>query len=452
MSRTEAVATPPPPAALRPLVLPQREEFVTTGGLRVILVEDRRVPFVTLRLVVRAGSVHDPLELPGLAGLTAHCLTQGTQKRKSFQFARAVEELGATLEAHADRDYSTVLATVLAENLDALLNLMGEAVTAPAFAPNEVDLAKENTIQTLRYQRTQPHFLARERYAQVVFGNHPYSRVAPTEESVSAMTPDTLREFHTRYYVPDNSLLVVVGAVRAKPLQKALEKAFADWQPRGVVHEPHEPPPSRTERTVHIVHRPGSVQVNLLIGHLAPRPNEPDFLPLEVTNTALGGRAGSRLFMNVREQKGFAYDVGSHLSEHREASSFTMSAQVRPEVVGEAVEEMLNEVDTLRRSGITEQELNSAKNYMNGVFSIRLSTQGGIAGETVAIEMLELPRDYMETYRERVQAVTLETVREVVNRRLFTDRMAIVAVGEAERIQPLLEPFGKVEIRPAMLG
>ncbi|MER3474236.1 MAG: hypothetical protein C4335_09445 [Armatimonadota bacterium] len=450
MSRTEVVATPPTPAPLRPLVLPQREEFVTSGGLRVMLVEDRRVPFVTLRLVVRAGSMHDPLELPGLAGLTAHCLTQGTQKRKSFQFAQAVEELGATLEAHANRDYSTVSATVLAENLNALLKLLGETVMTPAFEPSEVELAKENTIQTLRYQRTQPHFLARERYAQVIFGKHPYSRIAPTEESVHAMTSDTLREFHARYYTPDNSLLVAVGAVSAKHLQRAVERAFTGWEPKGVTHETFEAPPARTRRTVHIVDRPGSVQVNLLIGHLAPRPNDPDFLPLEVTNTALGGRAGSRLFMNVREQKGFAYDVGSHLSEHREASSFTMSAQVRPEVAGEAVEEMLGEVDTLRQSGISENELESTKNYLSGVFSIRLSTQGGIAGELVAIKMLDLPEDYMETYRERVQVITLQTVREVVRRHLFTDRMAIVAVGEAQRIQPLLEPFGEVEVRPAM--
>ncbi|MCS7310403.1 MAG: insulinase family protein [Armatimonadetes bacterium] len=450
MSRYPVVTTPPPPSALRPLVLPRREEFVTADGLRVILVEDRRVPFVTLRLVVRAGSVHDPADLPGLASLTAHCLTQGTQKRKSFQFARAVEELGATLEAHANRDYSTVSATVLAENLNALLSLLAETVMTPAFSPDEVELAKENTVQTLRYQRTQPAFLARERYAQVLFGNHPYARIAPTEESVRAMTPDTLREFHARNYTPDNSLLVVVGAVDRAQLQRALERAFAGWQARGVPHAPHEPPPSRERRTVHIVHRPGSVQVNLLIGHLAPRPNDPDFLPLEVVNTALGGRAGSRLFMNVREQKGFAYDVGSHLSEHREASSFSMSAQVRPEVVGEAVGEMLGEVEVLRREGITQSELESTQNYLNGTFSIRLSTQGGIAGEIVAIEMLELPRDSMETYRERVQAVTLEAIRDVVQRHLFPDRMAVVAVGEAEQIQPLLEPFGEVEVSVAM--
>lgn len=450
MSRTEMITTPPPPSALRPLVLPKREEFTTADGLRVILVEDRRVPFVTLRLVVRAGSAHDPVDLPGLATLTAHCLTQGTQKRKSFQFARAVEELGATLEAHANRDYSTVSATVLAENLSPLLKLMAETVMTPAFVPDEVELAKENTIQTLRYQRTQPSFLARERYAQVLFGNHPYSRIAPTEESVSAMTPDTLRQFHARNYTPDNSLLVVVGAVDASRLRKALDKVFAGWQPRGVAKEPHEAPPAREKRTVHIVDRPGSVQVNLLIGHLAPRPNDPDFLTLEVTNTALGGRAGSRLFMNVREQKGFAYDVGSHLSQHREASIFSMSAQVRPEVAGEAVEEMLKEVEVLRRDGITESELESTKNYLNGTFSIHLSTQGGIAGEIVAIEMLELPKDSMETYRERVQSITLQGVRDVVQRHLFPDRMAIVAVGEAEHIQPLLEPFGEVEVRPAM--
>lgn len=449
MSRAEVITTPPPPSALRPLVLPQREEFTSADGLRVILVEDRRVPFVTLRLVVRAGSAHDPADLPGLAALTAHCLTQGTQKRSSFQFARAVEELGATLEAHANRDYSTVSATVLAENVDALLKLMAESVMKPAFDPKEVDLAKENTIQTLRYQRTQPAFLARERYAQVLFGNHPYSRIAPTEESVSAMTPDALRQFHASNYTPDNSLLVVVGAVNASQLRKALDKAFAEWRTRGVGHQPYEPPPSRERRTVHLVDRPGSVQVNLLIGHLAPRPNNPDFLALEVTNTALGGRAGSRLFMNVREQKGFAYDVGSHLSQHREASTFSMSAQVRPEVAGEAVEEMLKEVEVLRRNGITQSELESTKNYLNGTFSIHLSTQGGIAGEIVAIEMLELPKDSMETYRERVQSVTLEEIRDVVQRHLFPDRMAIVAVGEAEHIQPLLEPFGEVEVRPA---
>lgn len=450
MSKASVITTPPPPSALRPLVLPKREEFIAADGLRVILVEDRRVPFVTLRLVVRAGSAHDPTDLPGLAALTAHCLTQGTQKRSSFRFARAVEELGATLDAHANRDYSTVSATVLAENLTPLLKLMAETVLKPAFDPKEVELAKENTIQTLRYQRTQPAFLARERYAQVLFGNHPYSRIAPSEESVNAMTPDTLREFHASNYTPDNSLLVVVGAVDASQLRKDLDKAFARWQPKGVTHQPHEQPPSRERRTVHLVDRSGSVQVNLLIGHLAPRPNDPDFLALELTNTALGGRAGSRLFMNVREQKGFAYDVSSHLSQHREASTFSMSAQVRPEVAGEAVEEMLKEVEVLRRDGITQSELDSTKNYLNGTFSIHLSTQGGIAGEIVAIEMLELPKDSMETYRERVQSITLEAVRDVVQRHLFPDRMAIVAVGEAERMQPLLEPFGEVEVRPAM--
>ncbi len=450
MSRVAVATTPPPPSALRPLVLPRREEFIAANGLRVILVEDRRVPFVTLRLVVRAGSAHDPADLPGLAALTAHCLTQGTQRRSSFQFARAVEEMGATLEAHANRDYSTVSASVLAENLTPLLRLMAETVITPAFDPKEVELAKENTIQTLRYQRTQPAFLARERFAQVLFGNHPYSRIAPTEDSVNAMTPDTLREFHASYYTPDNSLLVVVGAVDAPQLRKVLDKAFSKWQPRGVEHKPHEQPPLRERRTVHLVDRPGSVQVNLLIGHLAPRPSEPDFLTLEVTSTALGGRAGSRLFMNVREQKGFAYDVGSHLSQHREASTFSMSAQVRPEVAGEAVEEMLREVEVLRRDGITLKELQSTQNYLNGTFSIHLSTQGGIAGEIVAIEMLELPKDSMETYRERVQSITLEAVRDVVQRHLFPDRMAIVAVGEAEHVQPLLEPFGEVEVRPAM--
>jgi zinc protease len=129
MGRPAVITTPPPPTALRPLVLPKREEFTAAGGLRVILVEDRRVPFVTLRLVVRTGSAHDPAELPGLAALTAHCLTQGTQKRKSLRFARAVEELGATLEAHANRDYTTVSATVLAENLTPLLKLLAETVT-----------------------------------------------------------------------------------------------------------------------------------------------------------------------------------------------------------------------------------------------------------------------------------------------------------------------------------
>lgn len=450
MSNAEVISTPPAPAPLRPLVLPRRMHFVTTGGLRVILVEDRRVPFVTLRLVVRAGTAHDPATLAGVAGLTAHCLTQGTQKRTSFRFARAVEEFGATLEAYANRDHSTVSATVLAENLESLLKLMAEAVITPAFAHNEVELAKENTIQTLRYQRTQPQFLARERYAQVVYGEHPYSRVAPTEESVSAVTSDTLHEFHARCYTPDNSLLVVVGAVDAEQLQKAVEKAFVNWKPSSVAHEPHGPLPLRTKRTVHVVDRLGSVQVNLLIGHLVPRPKEPDYLPLEVVNTALGGRAGSRLFMNVREQKGFAYDVGSHLSGHREASSFTMSAQVRPEVVGQAVQEMLNELDALRTSGMSESELSSAKNYLNGVFSIQLCTQGGIASEIVAIEVLELPQDYLETYRERVQAVTLNTAREVVHRHLFTDRLAIVAVGEAKQLQPELECFGEVDVQPAI--
>lgn len=449
MHRLHVTTTLPPPSALRPLVLPQREEFIVANGLRVILVPDHRVPFVTVRLVVRSGSAHDPEDLPGVAALTAYCLTQGTERRSSFQFARAVEELGATLEAHANRDHTTVSAAVLAENVKPLLQLLAETVTQPAFSPSEVELAKENSIQSLRYQRTQPAFLARECYARVVFGNHPYARIAPTEQALLAMSSQTLSQFHAHAYVPNNSFMVVVGAVEARTLARILERTFSGWKAHNAPASQYPSPPERNRRTVHIVHRPGSVQVNLLIGHLLPQPNHPDFLALEVMNTALGGRAGSRLFMNVRERKGFAYDVGSHLSEHREASNFSMSAQVRPEVVGEAVEEMFKEVEALRQEGLRPDELTSAQNYLNGTFSIRLSTQGGIAGEIITAEVLGLPPRHMETYRERVQAITLEQVTETVHRHLHPDRMAIVAVGEADSILAQLEPFGEVEVSPS---
>jgi zinc protease len=437
---------PPAPLPPRALNLPAPEETALANGLRVVVVEQERLPLVSFRLAFRTGDAFDPPELPGLADILTNMLVEGTESRTSRQIAEEVARYGATLTAGAASDYTTVAASSLASFADEVLELLADVTLRPSFPENELAIAKDNAQQNLIAQRAQPSFLASEAVSRVVFGEHPYAVVAPTPESIEAVWRDTLLKSHREKFVPNNAVLVVVGDVRRDQLLARAEELFGQWS-RGEVADAGFPaPPELKGRTAHLVNRPGSAQTNIVVANRAIARTDPDYFPVLVMHTILGGTASARLFMNLREEKGYTYGAYTQLDARRYAGSFRATTEVRNEVTGPSLKEMFYELERIRTEDVSDKELTDAKTYLTGIFPIRLETQEGLVEQVVQMKMYDLAPDYLQTYRDRVQRITKEDVRRAAELYVTPDRAGVILVGDAEQIRSQAAPFAdKVE-------
>jgi zinc protease len=430
MTRTEQQSEefrrrPPEPLRPRPLNLPGAEESTLANGLRVLLVESRRLPLVSFRLAFPTGDAHDPADRPGLTDLMTGMLSEGTQTRTSRQIAEEVARIGATLTAGASADFTTVAATALSGYADQILELMADLALRPSFPEDELELTKQNTLQNLIAQRGQPSFLANERVSKAIFGRHPYSVVAPTPESVEAVTRDELLDFHRAAFRPNNAVLVAGGDFRPREVLGRLEELFGGWQRGEPLRRESPAPPELSGRTLHLVDRPGSAQSNIVVANTGIVRTDPDYFPALVMHTVLGGNASSRLFMNLREEKGYTYGAYTNLDARREAGSFRATAEVRTPVTGDSLREFFGEFARIREEPVAEKELTDAKSYLAGVFPVRLETLDGFIDQLVQIRMHDLPDDYLHTYRERVQQVTREEVRRVAQAEEFAESVEL---------------------------
>src|SRR5436190_6165257 len=221
----------PPPLAPRPLNLPEPYEKTLANGLGVVLIEDKRLPLISFRLAFRSGDANDPADLPGLTDMLSHLLSKGTETRTSRQIDEEIERLGATLAVGSASDFTTIAASSLSIYVDEILELIADVTLRSSFPQNEVDLARENTKQLLIQQRAQPTFLASERMAQVMFGEHPYSRISPTPQSLDAMTRDELANFRALTFIPNNAVMLIVGDVEPDQVLTHIARLFGDWEP-----------------------------------------------------------------------------------------------------------------------------------------------------------------------------------------------------------------------------
>src|ERR1700730_1191813 len=437
------LTTSPEPLPTRPIKLPTAYETTLANGLGVVIVEDQRLPLISYRLAFRTGDAHSPRELPGLMDMLTGLLPEGSEAGTSREIADEVARLGATLQAGASSDYTTVAASSLATFSDEILELMADVALRPVFPPNEVELAKQNTKESLKQQRAQPSFLASEMVARVMFGEHPYSVTAPTPKSIDATTRERLVEYHQSKFVANNAVFVVVGDVQRDSILQRIETLFADWQPGTLSGDEFPAPPQRSACFAYVVDRPGSAQANIVIANPGITRTSPDYFPMLVMHTILGANASSRLFMNLREEKGYTYGAYSSLDARRTAGTFRASAKVRPPVTSDSLREFFHELERIRTEPVAEKEITDAKSYLTGVFPIRLETQEGLIDQLVQIRMLGLPDDYLHTYRDQVQAVTIDQIQNVARKYVRPEEAAIVIVGDGAQVIEQLKPYAE---------
>ena len=342
---------------------------------------------------------------------------------------------------HLDGDFTTVAGSALSIYTDEILDLLADVTLRPTFPKNEVDLARENTKQLLIQQRAQPNFLASERTAQVMFGAHPYSRVSPTPESLDAMDRETFIDFSRAVFVPDNAVMIIVGDVDREEIVARVEDLFANWESHSWPPSKFPPLPKHDARRAYLVDRPGSAQSNIVIASEGITRTSPDYFPMLLMHTVLGANASSRLFMNLREDKGYTYGAYSSLDARQLAGTFRTTAEVRTPVTGDSLREFFSEVERIRDEAVSEEELKNAKSYLTGVFPIRIETQEGLIEQLVNIKMFNLPDDYLQTYRDHVMEITAGDIQRVARKYLTTDRAAIVIVGDASEIEEQTKPY-----------
>ena len=416
--------------------IPKPFETELPNGLKIVVIEDSRHPIISFRLAIRTGDVNDPEGAVGLTSTMVSMLNEGTDKHSSKELAQEIERLGAGLSARAGFDNTIISASTLSSYKTEVIELLAELVLTPSFPENELSLYKQNAIEGLKFQRSQPDFLADEQVAKVVYGEHPYGVNSPTADDIEKITRDQLVKIHHESFIPNNATLIVVGDIESDELVSEIKASFGDWQ-QGEIKKLELPElPNRTEKTLTIVDRPGSTQSNIILANLGLKRTDPDYFDVLVMNQILGAGASSRLFMNLREEKGYTYGAYSRSYSKRHAGSFEATSEVRTAVTGDSLKEFFYELNRIRDDRADEQELQDAKNFLTGVFPIRAETQGGLTGLIVAQKLHDLPEDYLETYRDKVNAVTLENVQRVANKYITPEKIAIVIVGDAEEVLP----------------
>jgi zinc protease len=334
---------------------------------------------------------------------------------------------------------------VIAENAEPMLDLFADVALRPDFPESEVALYKKNREQNLIVQRQDPAFLATEQLHKAVYGEHPYAILAPTPASLAAIDRAKVEAFYKANFLPSGSVLVVNGFFDPAKMEAKLRALFGGWKAQKAEVKKFPALGGGSGRRIILVDRPESEQADFRVGSLGVARADADFYPLLVANAILGDGTSSRLFLNLREKKGYTYDVSSSVVAPRMRGLFFGSSETRNEVTGAAIREMLAEFERMRTQAVTETDLRNAKNYLNGNFSLSLSTQGGVTGSILRSKMLGLPADFLETYRQRVEAVNAEQVQQAAQKYMQTADAVIVVVGDAKKLKGQLAALGKVE-------
>jgi zinc protease len=428
----------------RPVVWPRRFRHKLSNGLEVVLVEAHTIPKFTAELYFLSGNA--AAAAPGLAEMTSTVARTGTAKRSSRKIEEDLRKWGADLSTGAGADTSAIGFGGLSEFSRPLLELAVEIAREAAFPAEQFEREQRQKVEELKIARTTPGFLASERIRKVLFGAHPYANFAPSEAEVEAYTLDGLVAFYREHYRPSGALLVAVGDFSAEKMIADIESILGDWSGAPPALGAQAAPPPAKSRRVHLVHVPGAVQAEILVGNMAITRKHPDWLRLALANNIYGGAFNSRLVMNIREQKGYTYSPRSGMHPLRQYGFFTVSAAVRNDVAAATLTETFYELDRMRSLPVEAGELADALHYMTGVFSLGLGTQGGIASQLSTVLLNDLPDDYLETYRERVRALTATDVLEAARKYFDSAHAQIVIAGDRAAIETQAALFGDVDV------
>jgi zinc protease len=428
----------------RPFQLAPRVEKTLPNGLRVIVTRQTAIPKVSITLTVLSGYSSDPADLTGLASMTADLIQEGTKSKNSRQIRRDVFGMGGSLTAAASQDFTSVSVRGLSEFAPRLIDLVADVAMNPTIPEDELAILKQQHLQSVAQQKASPQFLSNRTFRAQLFGDHPYARTSETEASLKAMDRAKLVAFHRDHYRPNNAFLLIVGAIDPDATFAAVEKAFSGWTRGDVTSPAYAAPPALNGRHLYFVQRPNSIQSSISVGNVAVKRSDARWFELTLANTIYGGAFNSRIVRNIREEKGYTYSPQSALTGFSNAGFYRFAADVRNEVTGPTLTEVFKEIDKLRAEGCDGPELQGAKSYLRGIFPIQTASQTGLSATLNNVYVFGLPKDYPETFRAKVAAVTPDQVKSAATTLLGSENSLIVVVGDYAKVKDQLASYKSI--------
>jgi len=427
---------------------PTPKEATLPNGLRVMVLEDHRVPQVTFQLMIPgAGGYYDPADRGGLATWAAALMREGTTTRSSAQISEALETLGSSLFTNGgiSSTNAEIDGTALTESLPKLMDLAADMLLHPAFAPAEWDRYKSRTKPQFTQLRTNPGFLAAEMFNKVVFGTHPAGRIFASASAIDAVTVADLAEYYRAHYVPDHAVIAFAGDITLAQAQALVTKSLGDWKRGGATPAKVTNPAPIGAPKVYLIHRPNSVQTTIYVGTQGLTQTNADYMSLAVANRVLGGVMG-RLFRHLREEKGYTYGIGSNIQTSPFVGAWTASTSVRTEVTEPALRDLMAEIAQMRDTPVPAPELADSKRALVAQFALSLESPQQMLAYSLDQWELGLPADYWNTYATKVSAITAAQAQGAAKKYWDASRLQIVAVGDATKIRDILAKFGAVEV------
>jgi zinc protease len=439
---------PPKPGPPKDVQFPEYFDTILPSGVNLLVIENNKIPAVSVRLVFKdAGSFCDG-EKYGLASLTAELLTKGTKHRSATQIAEEIDFIGGSLNSGSDWDGSYISLSLLKKHLSTGIGVLADVVLNPVFDEEEISRVKDQRLSSILQGKDDAGNLSDKMFNKVVFKEYPYAFPAEgTEQSVTALKKADFEDFYNRKFVANNLIIAFVGNITR---EEALDIVSGYFQSLRVQAENElrndRNPEFDKENAVYIVNKPGAVQSNLRIGHLGISRNNPDFIAVTIMNTVLGGYFGSRINYNLREKHGFTYGARSSFNPRKLGGDFSVDADVRNDVTDTSVTLIIEELKRIINEEITDEELQTVKNYMTGVFPLQLETANSVASRVINLKLYDLPRDYYNTYISKISSLTKADILEAAKRYIHPDKLSIVISGDAGAIKDKMKSFGKVKV------
>ncbi len=427
----------PEPGKAKEIKIGKSHKFTLDNGLKVIVVENHKVPRVSFQLSLDVDPVMEG-DAVGYTSVAGDLLRAGTANRSKAEIDEAVDFIGARLAT-----YSTgIYASALTSHTETILDLMTDVLYNPTFPQEELDKTKKQIISGLAAEKTNPNAMASRLNRKLRYGNHPYGEIQ-TEENVDNITRDLLVDYYQTYFKPNVAYLVVVGDVKAKEAKKIVEQYFAKWEAGEVPTHEYETPEAPEQAKVAMIHKDGAVQSVVNITYpVEMQPGSPDAIPARLMNSILGGGVFSgRLMQNLREDKGWTYGARSNLSSDELVGYFNAGAELATEVTDSAVHEFLYEMERMRTEKVSEDHLQLVKNVAAGAFGRSLESPQTVARFALNIERYNLPEDYYTTYLEKLEAVTVDDIQRMAQKYIKPDHAYISIVGDKEVLDERLKPY-----------
>jgi len=431
--------TPPVGAAPKAFNVPAHETYALPNGMKVTLVPYGNIPKVTISLALRGGNIDEAKDQLGVADITGQLLKEGTTTLSSQQVAEAAARMGSTLGVTVGADETTVVMDVLSESGADAVKLMADVVEHPLLPEAELARLKTNVLREIAVAKTQPGQIALARFRKLMYADHPYGDVLPTEVSVNKLTIADAKKFYAANYGAARAHLYVAGKFDVAAVQKAIAANFSGWAKGSAAVE--KAPSPKTQKILDVTDRPGAPQSTLYVGLPVAGPTSPDNVQLIVSNALLGGSFASRITSNIREQKGYTYSPRSQVSTRYHDAYWVEVADVTTKDTGASLKEIFGEITRLQKEAPGAAELKGIQSYLSGLFVIQNSTRQALIGQLRFVDLQGLGEDYLKNYVQRVNAVTPEEVSATTAKYIKPELMTIVVVGDKAKVGEQLGPY-----------